>query len=244
MASQYPSVSLPRWLDPIKKVYQESLKWIMPYAPTATHAAAVCGVPALHIRMQGLAASFVVHIQRMDVEHPARRIISRTAQCKGRNGDGLILPKAAKNAVHDKIARACQETTISFKDALRKWYLDQLNAGSITARYITRSSRSKFLGEDLTLRWTDGELRTKALKWRTGSYGRPNLYKCPKGHTFGRACPVRCNLPIQANVRPQLQQTRTPDPAPEYFCIIDLVLNCQDQNLFAEAIRSLEELLL
>ena len=119
---------------------------------------------------------------------------------------------------------------------LRSWYLDQVEADSSTARYISRSCRRNTYGPDHCLSWIDETERNLALACRAGAFSRNA--RCTNGHQFTRRCINECGLldrfrPLRnANLR-----FRRPRQVPEHYNKLDMYLNAEWREDFVTAIN-------
>jgi hypothetical protein len=208
--------------QPARDLLDECLKWVVESASSGLHAAAVCGIPPMAVRAQGLGASFVHHMQSMAPDHPAHL----TLQHYNRNRvwpTRAVLIRASKCPLYPVIVerhRANPER--KFGSLIKAWYIEELEKRSTIARYISRSARRKGYGGDGCLFWDDDRIRDEALRWRVGAWGL-NL-PCPRGHRFTRACIMRCRIPVPAADGLRLS-SRAPRNIPEHYSWVDMFLN-------------------
>lgn len=201
------------------------VSWILPQSPSHTHAAAVCGIPPIHIRAEGLAASFCNHVAFMAQDHPARILVSKLLHRRPWRSQ-ILLPHAQSTPLHRRLTQQSADERISFRRLLKRWTIQSVEEASTTARYISRGCRRQGTGADFSLFIEDDELRNFATRWRVGAYGIRRF--CPScNQRFNRACPIRCNLPIP---RFHTQLNQHPNNPPPYYCNVDAILNTRNME--------------
>lgn len=225
------------------EVMDQALRWMIPQAANSKTAGAICGVPTMDMRAIGLAASFVRHMQRMPADHPALAFI-----CLYPPGmpiaDTILLPQASHNALYLQYRlHVLQDPFPTFDTVIRSWYLEQIDANSQTAHYISRKCWHNKYGTDRCLSWMDATECNLALRWQAGTFSRNS--RCPNGHQFTWRCINRCSL--LDRFRPlhgmNLQLRQPLGPIPKHYNQLDLCLNAEWCLKFVTALQWLTGLI-
>ena len=230
-----------------KEVQDAALKWILPYSPSPLSTAGILAVPEVVTRCRALSALFALHIRYMAEDHPIHPFLAQVIGA-GPWAPGLILPRAARPKLLEKHEREMdpRDKRVSVATFIKRWVIAELESRSKVACYVSRSSRVKTYGPDKTIYWKDAKTRSLALQWRVGSFGHHRLCPVPhegeraqRGQTFRRTCIQYC-LMAHPDATAQMPRRGKPKKPPDYFNIVDHVLNLQDE---VEAGRCLEQLL-
>jgi hypothetical protein len=241
---------------PARNLQDQVLKWIIPCAGTATHAAAVLGIPDIRDRAEGLGCHFVTHMRQMPEDHPARDLVRHYLQQVAYPQEALLpsayVPTVEEDLAHPKanqlfklferrqrqnLERNNHREAVGIESMVKKWYIERLEKVAITAKYICRTSRANGTGADQCLKWTDHQARNWALRWRVGAFSSPRV-TCPRNHLFTRRCINGCELQFPNLDEPDLTYRRPEDP-PEHYSVLDMLLNAGRMEDFKTSIQEL-----
>lgn len=218
--------------DPVTAFYHAAVKWILPMAPNWCAALVTLAIPKPAQRAEGLAASFVRHVNRMAPEHPGRLMLAHY-RSRPPWPASVLLPRAFSIPLFDHVTAVSKKLDIGFSTALKGWHLDAIETYSSLARLMTRACRKSTYGPDSCCFIEAEPLRTRALQWRLNSFS-PKL-NCLDRHRFLRSCVNRClldRLPLDLR-HPDLPHDVT------HYCVLDELLNDKDYDKFEVASASL-----
>ena len=220
---------------PAEAVRNKTLKFIIPYASSAKHVQALTGISDIKTRADGLAASFCNHIMRMAPDHPAHHYV-HTMKNRRPLPEKIILAHALPTALHTLISDRAAVKDTAFYLELKRWYIEQIENSSATARYIHRRARKQGTGADCSLFIVDNRIRNFATRWRLGCYAL-NRFCHVCNQPFTRAHPSRCNFAI---IPPDGHERFVPPRPPDPYGPIDTALNSNDLLCIEEALDYLE----
>ena len=198
----------------------DALRWVAraPRRPTLLHS--LLGIPPITTRFEMLAASFVVHLNRMSADNPAAAFLSSHGIPPWPSH--LLLPRCRANPLYRMFLRSGQERLSGF---LRSWLQEHLT-GSGLAAIILPSARTRTGGPDAGIFLPEHLLRDNIVKWRLGTYGFHSSCVCTD---FFFRSHLSCfpDLPAPPEAFLQLETDRFTHRLPSnvHYTILDSVLN-------------------
>ena len=213
-------------LSPLSVIHKAALKWILPYSPSDSMVAIVTALPDVRTRFQALGCSFVEHMKRRDLTHPATLIILKP----GPFALPLILLRAYRNPLHSTLWHQVTPK-LCLKTIVKKWVLETICHHTRTGRAILPKSRCDRYGPDRCLFISDNTIRTSIISWRVNCL--PKSLVCPLGHRFTKRCITDRHFDLNWPITPTILD------CPNY-CMVDYLIN---EKQYQEASSLLQQLM-